>query len=257
MSKAKKMNYCRITLFATLLGLVLTSAMASATDLYWYLASSMIKPGKEIVRLFNNEKHPFQVILISGGSGQLLAKISSSHKGDLYTPAAMNYVQHVKKIDLLGSFVPLVVQTPVFALSASGKQKISSWDDLTTPGIRIGLGNPKTMALGKSYERIKEKMGAQLTAQIAVNKVVEGVNVSQIFNYLKTDIIDAGITFDSTARAGNLDYIHIPAAYNHKETAPLIRLTNGENRENTTLFTEFIFANMGVFEKYGFTVAGR
>ena len=80
---------------------------------------------------------------------------------------------------------------------------------------------------------------------------------SKIFNYLKTDIIDAGITFDSTARAGNLDYIHIPAAYNHKETAPLIRLTNGENRENTTLFTEFIFANMGVFEKYGFTVAGR
>ncbi len=257
MSKEKKMNHCRITLFVVLLTLILTSAMASATDLYWYLAASMTKPGKEIVKLFNNEEHSFQVILISGGSGQLLAKISSSRKGDLYTPAAMSYVQHVEKIDLLGSVVPLIVQTPVFALSASGKQKISSWDDLTTPGIRIGLGNSKTMALGKSYERIKEKMGAKLAGEIAANKVVEGVNVSQIVNYLKTDIIDAGIAFDSTARSSNLNYIPVPAGYNHQETAPLIRLKSEGNKGNTTLFTEFILANMVIFEKYGFMAAGR
>jgi len=250
-------NHCQITLFVVLLNLVLTSAIASATDLYWYLAASMIKPGKEIVKLFNNDGHPFQVILITAGSGQLLAKISSSRKGDLYTPAAMNYVQHVEKIDLLDSVVPLVVQTPVFALSASGKQKISSWDDLTTPGIRIGLGNSRTMALGKSYEKIKEKMGEQLTGQIAANKVVEGVNVGQIINYLKTDIIDAGIAFDTTAKASNLNYISIPAGYNHQETAPLIRLKSQGNSGNTTLFTEFILANIAIFEKYGFMAAGR
>lgn len=183
---------------------VFTSSSAAAADLYWYLAASMTKPGKEIVDLFNQGEHPFCVILVSGGSGQLLAKISSSRKGDLYTPAAMDYVKHVEKIGLLRSFVPLIVQTPVFALSASGKQKIRSWDDLTAAGVRIGLGNPKTMALGKSYEVIKEKIGAELTEQIAANKVVEGVNVSQIINYLKTDIIDAGIAFESTAKANNL-----------------------------------------------------
>ncbi len=212
----------------------------------------MTKPGKELVKQFNDEKHPFQVVLISGGSGQLLAKISSSRKGDLYTPAAMSYVQHVEKIDLLGVVVPLLVQTPVFALSVKGKQKISVWNDLINPGVRIGLGNSKTMALGRSYEKIKEKMGTKLTGQIDTNKVVEGVNVSQIVNYLKQNIIDAGIAFDSTARANGLKYISIPVAYRHEETAPLIRLNSETSRAHSTLFTEFFFANMAVFEKYGF-----
>ncbi len=234
-----------------------SSSSVSAADLYWYLASSMTKPGKEIVELFNRGDHPFQVILIPGGSGQLLAKISSSRKGDLYTPAAMSYVEQVDKIDLLDSLIPLVVQTPVFALSASGKQRIKSWSDLTTAGIRIGLGNPKTMALGKSYEGIKEKMGSQLAGQIKANTVVEGVNVSQIINYLKTDIIDAGIAFDSAARASSLHYIPIPIEFNHQEIAPLVRLKSEESQGNTTRFTEFIIANLNIFEKYGFKAATR
>ena len=240
-----------------LLSLVWGASVASATDLYWYLASSMTKPGKEIVEMFNSGSHPFQIVLIPGGSGQLLAKISSSRKGDLYMPAAMSYVEQVDRIDLLDSVVPLVVQTPVFALSRSAEETIKSWSDLTTAGIRIGLGNPKTMALGKSYEGIKEKMGPQLTAQIEANKVIEGVNVSQIINYLKTDSIDAGIAFDSAARANGLDYISIPAEYNHQEIAPLIRLKSEGNPANTTLFTKFIITNVNIFEKYGFRIVTR
>ena len=233
------------------------AATVFATDLYWYLASSMTKPGKELVTRFNNENHPFQVVLISGGSGQLLAKISSSKKGALYTPATMTYVQHVERIGLLASAVPLLVQTPVFALSTAGEQKIKSWEDLTSPGVRIGLGNPKTMALGRSYEAIKNKMGPALSAKITGNKVVDALNVSQIINYLKTGIIDAGITFDSTARVNNLHYIPIPKAYRHQEIAPLIRLKSEADRTNSDLFTEFIAANMAIFEKHGFQPASR
>ncbi len=113
------------------------------------------------------------------------------------------------------------------------------------------------MALGRSYEQIKEKMGIKRTGQIDANKVVEVVNVSQIVNYLKKNIIDAGIAFDSTARANGLEYVSIPAAYSHHETAPLIRLTSETNGANSSLFTEFILANMDIFEKYGFRSAGR
>lgn len=237
--------------------LVSCAASAHSTDLYWYLASSMTKPGKELVTRFNNENHPFHVVLISGGSGQLLAKISSSKKGDLYTPAAMTYVQHVERIGLLASAVPLLVQTPVFALSTAGEQKINSWEDLTSPGVRIGLGNPKTMALGRSYEEIKNKMEPSVNAKFTANNIVEALNVSQIINYLKTGIIDAGITFDSTARANNLHYIAIPKAYRHQEIAPLIRLKSEADRTNSDLFIEFIAANMAVFEKHGFQPASR
>lgn len=228
------------------------SRPVSAADLYWYLGASMTKPGKEMVETFNRGDHPFTVILITGGSGQLLSKITAAGKGDLYTPASLSYVAKTKNLGLLKTHSPLIVQTPVFALSADGRQKIHNWSDLTGPEIRIGLGNPKTMALGRSYLRIQEKMGPELTAQLNRNKVVEAVNISQIINYLKSDIVDAGIAFDSTARANNLNYIEIPEAYNHQEIAPLIILKCEANEENTQLFIDFIMNNLAFFEKHGF-----
>jgi len=228
------------------------SRPVAATDLYWYLGAAMTRPGKEMVETFNRGDHPFTVILITGGSGQLLSKITAAGKGDLYTPAAISYVAKAESLGLLKSHRPLIAQTPVFALSASGKQKIHTWSDLTGPEVRIGLGNPRTMALGRSYLQIQEKMGPELTAQFTRNKVVEAVNVSQLINYLKADIIDAGIAFDSTAGANNLSYIEIPEAYNHPEIAPLIRLTSEANEENTSLFIDFIMNNLAIFEKHGF-----
>ena len=224
----------------------------SAADLYWYLAASMTKPGQEMVETFNRGDHPFAVILITGGSGQLLSKITAAGKGDLYTPAAISYVAKTDSLGLLKSHSSLIVQTPVFALSAGGKEKIQTWSDLTKSGMRIGLGNPKTMALGRSYLQIQEKMGPELTGQFSRNKVVEAVNVSQLINYLKADIVDAGIAFDSTAKANNLSYIEIPAAYNHPEIAPLIRLKSEANEENSRLFIDFINNNLAIFEKHSF-----
>ncbi len=232
------------------------SGPVKAADLYWYLAASMTRPGKEMVKKFNQGDHPFTVILITGGSGQLLSKIASAGKGDLYTPAAMAYVAKAEKLGLVKSYSPLIEQTPVFALSASGRQKIHTWSDLSRPGVRIGLGNPRTMALGRSYQQIQEKMGPELAAKIAGNKVVEAVNVSQIISYLKADIIDAGIAFDSTAKANNLAYIEIPASYNHKEIAPLIKLKSEGSEGNSNLFIGFIRDHLDIFKKYGFRPVG-
>lgn len=237
--------------------LMVFSRPVSAADLYWYLASSMTRPGQEMVETFNRGDHPFTVILISGGSGQLLSKITAAGKGDLYTPAAFSYVAKAEGLGLLKSHSPLIIQTPVFALSVSGKEKIHSWSDLIKPGMRIGLGNSKTMALGRSYLQIKEKMGPELTAKMSRNMVVEAVNVSQIINYLKSDIVDAGIAFDSTAKANKLSYIEIPAPYNQPETAPLIRLQSEANGDNSSLFIDFIMANLAIFDKHGFRPVGQ
>jgi molybdate transport system substrate-binding protein len=243
--------------FVVAILMVFFSRSAAATDLYWYLAASMTKPGQEMVETFNRGNHPFTVILITGGSGQLLSKIKAAGKGDLYTPASTSYAAKAKDLGLLENHIPLIIQTPVFALSASGKEKIHSWSDLTKSGMRIGLGNPKTMALGRSYLQIQEKMGPELTTLFHRNKVVEAVNVSQIINYLKSDIIDTGITFDSTAKANKLSYIEIPAAYNQPEVAPLIRLKSEANGENSSLFIDFIMANLTIFERHGFRPMGK
>ncbi len=236
---------------ATLL-IFTVSLQASATELYWYLAASMIKPGQEIVTTFNNSKAPFTVILISGGSGQLLSKIKTSGKADLYTPASMQYLEGVKKLHLYKKSIPFLIQTPVFALSRTGRQKILGWNDLIKPDIRIGLGNPATMALGRSYQKIEKKMGPKLCKALTDLTVVRAINITQIINYLETGIIDAGIAFASTATTNNLPYITIPPEFNHTETAPIITLTSETNSKNSDFFILFVHNNLAIFKKYGF-----
>ena len=242
----------KIAVLLSLSLLACTSTFSYATELYWYLGASMTKPGQEITKLFNNGNPAFSVVLITGGSGQLLSKISAAGKGDLYTPAGLHYIKKTEKLGLLKNYIRLIDQTPVFALSASGQKKIQSWDNLTTPGIRIGLGNPATMALGRSYLKIRKKMGPKFATAFEQNMVVETMNVSQIINYLKTDIIHAGIAFDSTAKANKLHYIEIPQKYNHVETAPLITLTSETNSDNTRFFIQFIHNHLDIFIEHGF-----
>lgn len=225
---------------------------ATASDLYWYVASSMVKPSQEIVTAFNQEEHPFTVLLISGGSGQLLSKIAASRKGDLYTPAASSYIQKTEELKMLKDHRSLLLQTPVFALSTSGQEKIKTWADLDNKGVRLGLGNPKTMALGRLYLQIEKKMGEQLATEFQENKVVEAVNLSQIVNYLQADIVDAGIAFDSTSVANNLQFVTIPEAFNQVAVAPLIRLTSESDPENSSRFIAYLMDNLATFEKYGF-----
>jgi molybdate transport system substrate-binding protein len=242
----------KLSIYTLVFLLLLSPLPVSAAEVYWYLASSLTKPGKELVETFNRNDHKLRVILITGGSGQLLSKISSAKKGDLYTPAAMSYVARAKKLNLLKNNFPLITQTPVFALSANGMKKIHNWSELTKPGIRIGLGNPRTMALGRTFQQIQKKIGPESAARFSKNMVVEGVNLSQIINYLKAGIIDAGIAFESTARANNLRFINIPPDYNHLEQAPLIRLKYEKNTKNTDLFINFIMNNLAIFKNHGF-----
>lgn len=243
----------KIKQFSIVLALfLLVSVDLRASDIYWYLASSMAKPGKEITHLFNRRNGSGQVFLIIGGSGQLLSKIYLAKKGGIYTPASRVFLQKAEKLGVVHSYRILLKQKHVFALSASGEKKVSTFSDLAVPGVRIALGNPGTMAIGESYLRIEEEMAKGLAENIRKNTAVVALNISQIVNYLLKDVVDAGVIFDSTARANALKYVEIPEYCNQINAAYLVRLTYQEKQQDLADFEDFIFKQVGVFEKYGF-----
>ena len=229
----------------------------SAGDIYWYLAASMAKPGKEIVSRFNQQFASSHVYLIVGGSGQLLSKIELARRGDIYTPASAGFLEKAREKKLVKSQQPLLYQKPVFGLSRSGATKIKTFRDLVQPGRRLALGNPKTMALGATYLQIEEKMGSELSGQIRANSQLEAINISQIVNYLRSDIVDAGIIFDSVARANGLEYIEIPERFNELSQSFLIRLVCSTGEEAVLeRFEAFILMQHQTFNKYGFQLVG-
>ena len=144
----------------------------SSDELYWFLASSMIKPGRELVQKFNSENKNINVLLISGGSGQLLSKILASQKGDIYTPASTYFLDKALNAGIVKDHTKFLTQKPVFALAEKLNGKNISFEDLLAKHYKLAVGNPKTMALGQTFLEIKEKMGSKLSAQIKKNEYV-------------------------------------------------------------------------------------
>ena len=229
-----------------------SSVKLNACELYWYLAASLSKPGKEIVRNYNQRPGVCNVYLVVGGSGQLLSQLQMAKKGDLYTPASEMFLNKARGLNLVTDYRALLSQKPVFGLSKSGQKKIKTFADLLKPGIRIALGNPKTMALGKSYLTVEENFQPQTRERIRANMLVKGINVNQIINYVLSNVVDAGITFDTTATANKIAFLEIPDADNVSDTAFLARLNFSNHAEEAHAFRDYIFSQDKIFAKYGF-----
>ena len=233
------------------------NTMSMAGEIHWYLAASLSKPAKEIVAQFNRQMQECQVFPIVGGSGQLLSKISMAKIGDLYSPASTEFFAKSRSMGLVANYKVLLFQTPVFGLSTSGQKKISTFQDLTAHSVKIALGNPKTMALANSYLKIEQKMGPTLSRELRRNAIVEAINVNQIVSYLQLGVVDAGLIFDTVARANNIPFVRIPEKNNVETRAYLIRLTFSQksNQHCLNQLENYIHARDDVFSKYGFQLS--
>lgn len=224
----------------------------SSNELYWFLGASMIKPGKEIVQKFNSENKNIKVVLIPGGSGQLLSKILASGKGDIYTPASKYFLDKALKARIVKSYNKLLEQKPVFGLATKLDGKKITFNDLVTKNYKLAVGNPKAMALGQIFIEIKKRMGSKLSAQIKKNEYVYAVSVSHIVNYVLTGVVDAGLMFDTVAKANDISYVDVPSKYNVPECAYLVTLKSCTNTKNARIFGKYIRQQADIFKKYDF-----
>lgn len=232
------------------------NAFAAKKEVVWYVAASMTKPAQVLVDKFNTENQDMEIVLNVGGSGELLSKITASKVGDFYTPASTSFLQRAKDAGVVASEKTLLQQLPVFGLSKTGVNKIKSFDDLTKSGLRIALGNPETMASGKTWIEMEKKMPEDIVKAIRSNTQVEALNINQIQNYITADVVDAGLLFDSMAKNNKIAYVDIPAEYNIAETSHLVQLNTSKNAQaDLDKVQKFIFDNFNIFANAGYSAA--
>lgn len=230
----------------------LLTIQAKATALYWFCSAAAKNPSLEIAKLFN-KTHKDRVFLIAGGTGQVLEQMRLSKRGDIYTCLDEKFFNLAKKMGLVLKYKKILTMTPVFGLSERGGKKIKSFKDLFKPGIKIAGGNPKTMALGKTYMYLEKRLPKKLSRSLKRNTTVYAINISQIINYLKLSVVDAGILFKSVARMNKLKFIKIPKKYNRIKTGYLAEISFGESEAKDELFM-FILKHLYIYKKWGFTV---
>ena len=130
-----------------LLALPVTGTAGKQLELF---VGSASKPAtEEAARLFE-QRTGVRVLLHFGGSGRMLTEMKLARRGDCYFPGSSDFMERAKQEQLV---VPETEQrilyvVPAINVPAGNPQQVRCLEDLTRPGLRIGIARPDTVCVG-------------------------------------------------------------------------------------------------------------
>lgn len=233
--------------------LMLSFTSASAAELHFFAGAGLRQPLDRLVDDFQ-KKAGHRVVLDYDGSGRLLARITASGLGDLFMPGSFFYVEKLQAQGKIYSWKPVVAHTPVIAVNKSRAERITRFEDLAKPGVRLALGDPNAMALGKTAMIILERAG--LKDKVMANVAVYGATVKQLALYVAEGNVDAAVIArnDAFQFKDRVNMIPIPNEYNEVETVPVAVLKTAKNLKAGLALQDFLSSPeaIKVFESFGF-----
>lgn len=242
------------TLFPALLLLLasLFAAALSAAELRVY-AGAGLRPVVEPLALQFEQQSGHHLLLEYGGSGQLLTRYLASRRGDLFIPGSALYLEKLRQKELVASSQRLVAHTPVIGVARSSRASIEHFADLAAPGVRVGLGDPKAMALGRTAEQILDASG--MGDQVRANTVARAATVKQLALYVQRGEVDAAIIgrTDAVLNQDSIRMVEIPSAWYQPEVVPVAVLKTAQQPDAAQAFADLLASPQGVA---AFTAAG-
>jgi molybdate transport system substrate-binding protein len=135
---------------------------------------------------------------------------------------------------------------PVIQVKKGNPLGISTLHDLTKPGIRVGLGDPRSVAVGKKTLKILEKSGVD-SSKLTSNLIYHSGTVTELAAAVELGTIDAAIVWDATARnhERTCDTVMIPWNYNVLATVPIVLLKTTNVRKEALAFAAFAASDKG------------
>lgn len=225
---------------------------AAAAELRVYAGAGLRPVIEQLAQRFEQQSG-HELLLEYGGSGQLLTRYLASQQGDLFIPGSMLYLDKLRQRDLVTRSQPLVTHTPVIGIARSSAAQIERFADLATPGIRLGLGDPKAMALGRTAEQILDASG--LGEQLRANTVVRAATVKQLTLYVQRGEVDAAIIgrTDAVLNQDQIRMLEIPGDWYQPEVVPVAVLKTAQHPQAAQAFADLLASPEGL---QAFTAAG-
>lgn len=226
---------------------------ACADELFLYAGAGLRKPTDKIITQFEQETG-HQVIVDYGGSGKQMAKYQTVLRGDLFMPGSYFYIDKLREKGLVFSDSKVVLHTPVIAVNKKGNHAVKTLEDMAAPGIKLAMGDPKAMALGRTTMDIIKNAG--LEKQFLGNVDVYGATVNQLTLYVVQRAVDAAIVARANAfmHKDTLDMYEIPPRYYTSEIIGIAVLKSAKDATLAEQFKTFVSGPKGsaYFTQFGF-----
>ncbi len=233
-----------------------SSIRADDRALYLYCGAGLRQPVDELLADFQKETG-WKVTVEFGGAGQLLTRFRATGAGDVFLPGSHFYVDKLSAEGLVASRRAVVLHTPVAAVNKKRGGHIRSFADLARPGVRVGLGDPKAMALGRTAEQILNNSG--LKENILKNVVTRASTVKQLTLYVVQGDVDAAIVAraDAFQNKDVLTFFEIDPHWYTPEVVTVAVLKSSADPEAAQKLADYLSSEqaVGFFGLYGFLPA--
>jgi ABC-type molybdate transport system substrate-binding protein len=170
----------------------------SDEPLVMYCAAGIMPPVQAAVKQYEQE-YGVKVQLDPGGSGDLLARIDTARRGDLYLAADDGYIEIARQKGLAAESLPLARLRVVIGVPRGNPKQIASLESLLEGELRIGFANPDAAAVGKISRTILQRAGLWEPMKQAIEtRGVFKPTVTDLANDLKLGAVDAALVWDAT-----------------------------------------------------------
>lgn len=220
-------------------------------ELMVYSGAGLKKPMEKLKEIFEKEKN-IKLNLIYAGSGQLLAQLEKSGKGDVFVVGSKATYDAAIEKDLANEGVGISHHTPVIITAKDNPKQINGLTDLNKDGIKLGLGDEKSNAIGKTSVKMFEKANI---ADYEKNVVVKTATVNELYQAITSGSADACIvTKDSAFGKDDISIVEIEPEFLIDQIITAGTLKTSEHSEEAQEFVDFLTSDvsMQTFEEFGF-----
>jgi len=227
-----------------------------ASSLFIHCGSSMSTPIQEIGKQFK-EKFGVNLEYNFAGNEALLPQIELTRRGDLFV-CHDPYADFLAEKGLLDEENVVGYLAPVLVVSKGNPQKITSLKDLTRPGIRVALGDPRFQTCAEMvHKRLKEK---GIEDSVMKNVVLESRSHQELGNAVKLGAADAAVVWNFIAvmNSDALDPIWTEDKYPEIKVH-ICLLSCSTNQELGRKFLQFASSDESkeIFRKYGYKLFSK
>ncbi|HHN74435.1 MAG TPA: molybdate ABC transporter substrate-binding protein [Acidobacteria bacterium] len=160
--RAGRIGLCR-GWFAAALLLLATTSVSGGEKLprLLMLAGSASRPVLEEALPALRTALGVEIDLDMGGSGSLLSRLELTHRGDIYLPGSHDFLERAIERKLVdgSTRTDLAWLAPALLVRRGNPRGITSLEDLTRSGIRVAIGEPRTVCVGLYAREVVERAG--------------------------------------------------------------------------------------------------
>lgn len=213
-----------------------------------------LQPAMDVIADTYYRRTGVRVDFAYAGAQMLLGQLAYSRRGDLYMPGEAFWVDQAAKRGLVEDSRTVCWFLPVIMVPKGNPKHIKTVQDMAKPGVRVGIGHPKALAVGPVTKRIMERAG--IWEAVQRNVVMQAGCIPELANAVAMKAVDAGILWDACAEMveEHVDIVKIDPELNEVAEVVLATLKVSQHPEEARKFMEFAASEeaAAILEERGF-----